>query len=92
MAHLLGPRSRRSPGFGVCLDRISTAVEKELHQFQTTPSAGPPKRRALQDVIAQIQPGAGVENQRGKGHSIVRGQMFTTGPVPLSFATQTLQY
>src|SRR5262245_38292806 len=73
---LFSPCAWRRPRLGISLDRIGAAFEKERHQFCPTPTAGPAKRRALQQMVAQIQAGTGVENQRCKFQAVICRQMF----------------
>ena len=69
---LSGPRRRRGPWLGVGFDRIRAAVEEQLHERQLSPAARPPERRALQQVIANVEPRAAVKDRGCEGHSLFR--------------------
>ena len=71
---LLCPRAWRCPGFGCGLDRIGASIEQELHQLDASPAAGPPERRAFQQVVADVEPRAGVEQRGRKGDPLGRRQ------------------
>src|SRR5687767_4775927 len=56
-----GPRERCGPRLGLGLDRIGASLQKQSHQLDTSPAAGPSKRSALEQVVANVQSATGVE-------------------------------
>src|SRR3954449_9811907 len=58
--HLLGPRTRRRPRVGVRLHWVRAPRQQELHEMDAPPAASPPERRALEQIVADVESCAGV--------------------------------
>ena len=70
MMHLFSPGARRGPGLCIGFEGIGPAVEEKLHQIGESPTAGPPERRALQQVIADVEPTACIEHGRCEANGV----------------------
>src|SRR6185436_706076 len=76
MALFFRPRSWRSPGFRIRLDSVGSAIEKQLHEFQPAPPAGPAERSALEQIVAKIGTCPEVQQCRRKSGTVFRGDVF----------------
>src|SRR5262249_42117859 len=72
----LRPRPRRRPWFGVRFDRICAALDQQLYQFDASPPARPTERRAFEQVVADIEPRAGVQERGRKADAFLRRNVF----------------
>src|SRR5262249_10744968 len=61
MLFLRGPGERRSPGLRFRLHWIGAPIQEQTDQLLAAPTASPPERRALQQVIPQVHSRAGVQ-------------------------------
>ena len=58
---LFRPGERPGPWLRIGLHRIGAAIQKEAHQHFAAPSTCPAQRRALQQVIAEVEPSPGIQ-------------------------------
>src|SRR5215472_7289052 len=70
MLHFRCPGSWCSPRFGIrFMDRRAT-LDQQFDQLRSSPAAGPAQRCGLEQVIAQVQPGAVIEQHGSKARAI----------------------
>jgi hypothetical protein len=68
--HLFGPRERRCPRFGGRFADGRAARDQQLHQLLSAPAAGPAKWRGLQQVVAEVEPCAPIEQHRDEAGAV----------------------
>src|SRR5689334_18630541 len=64
------PRDGGCPWLRVGFDGIGAAIQEQFYERQMTPAASPSERRALQQVIADVETGAFGQDRRGKRHAL----------------------
>src|ERR1039457_1659847 len=71
--HLLRPRLRGRPRLGAGLPWFRAALQQQFDQAGATPAARPAEWRALEQIVADVQPGTRVQEHSRKGDYLLVG-------------------